>query len=252
MDGTDAQRPGRADAPSRDPGEHPHPARPLMTYALIGCCCLVFLIGPASGLVPSYGTGQALQEARSAYFNQWGVVPRTLLSGAVRPLAAPLTALFLHGNWLHLLGNLLFLFVFGGLVEQRMGPVRFALFYLGTGYVAMLCYAAAHPASGETLVGASGAISAVLGAFLYLHPHARVTSVFPFLYFLPLRFPAWVVLLFWLTVQWLAARQDGDGPGVAYLAHVVGFTLGFVYAWLCYRRAKVTGPTPASEGETPP
>jgi len=236
MDGTD-----RAEAP-----------RPLITYALLGCCCLVFLIGPASGLVPSYGTGHALDQARSAYFDRWGVVPSALLSGAAGELPTPLTALFLHGNWLHLLSNLLFLFVFGGLVEQRMGAGRFVLFYLGTGYVAMLCYAVAHPASGETLVGASGAISAVLGAFLRLHPHARVTSLFPFLLFLPLRFPAWVVLLFWLTVQWLAARQVDDGPGVAYLAHVVGFTLGFLYAWLRCRPVRVTGPTPASEGETEP
>ncbi|MDJ1135388.1 rhomboid family intramembrane serine protease [Streptomyces iconiensis] len=244
MDGTD-----RADALPRGPHGG---KRPLVTYTLIGLCCLIFLIGPASGLVPSYGTGDALREAQSAYFNRWGVVPRALLSGAAKPLTAPLTALFLHGNWLHLLGNLLFLFVFGGMVEQRMGPARFVLFYLGTGYVAMLCYAASHPGSAETLVGASGAISGVLGAFLYLFPRTRVTSVFPFLFFLPLRFPAWIVLVFWLTLQWLAVRQDGDGPGVAYLAHVVGFTLGFLYAWLRYRRARVTTPTPVPEGESPP
>ncbi|MGI5351940.1 rhomboid family intramembrane serine protease [Streptomyces sp. CA-250714] len=250
MDGTD-----RADTTRPDRGERTWPrppTRPLTTYALLGCCCLVFLIGPASGFVHSYGTGQALEQARSAYFERWGVVPRALLSGAARPLTTPLTALFLHGNWLHLLGNLLLLHVFGGLVEQRMGPARFVLFFLGTGCAAMLCYAVAHPESGEPLVGASGAISAVLGAFLRLSPHTRVTSLFPFLFFLPLRFPAWVVLLFWLALQWLAARQDGDGPGVAYLTHVVGFTLGFLYAWLRYRRARVTGPTPASEGETEP
>lgn len=225
-------------------------ARPLMTYALIGLCCLIFLIGPASGFSPSYGTGDTLREAQSDYFNRWGVVPKTLLSGDARPLLSPLTAVFLHGNWLHLLGNLLFLFVFGGLVEQRMGASRFVLFYLVTGYVALLCYAAAHPESSETLVGASGAISGVLGAFLYLFPSTRVTSVFPFLFFLPLRFPAWIVLLFWLTLQWLAVRQDSDGPGVAYLAHVVGFTLGFLYAWWAFRRARVTTPSPAPEGET--
>ncbi|WP_431979744.1 rhomboid family intramembrane serine protease [Streptomyces qinglanensis] len=244
MDGT-----GHADTQRADRSAEP---RPLATYALIGCCCLVFLLGPASGLLPSHGTGQALEEVRAAHFRRWGVVPSTLFGGELRALPTPLTALFLHGNWLHLLGNLLFLFVFGGPVEQRMGPRRFLLFYLGTGYAAMLCYAAAHPVSDETLVGASGAISAVLGAFLYLHPRTRVTSVFPFLFFLPLRFPAWTVLLFWLTLQWLATRRDGEGPGVAYLAHVAGFTLGFLSAWLHYRRARVAGPTPASEGETPP
>lgn len=243
MDGTDRA----AAAPRRRGGR----ARPPATYALIGCCCLVFVLGPACGLLPSYGTGRTLEEVRAAWLDRWGVVPRTLLDGGFgRPLLTPLTALFLHGNWLHLLGNLLFLFVFGGAVEQRMGAARFTLFYLGTGYAAMFCYAMAHPDSPETLVGASGAISAVLGAFLYLHPRAKVTSVFPFLFFLPLRFPAWVVLLFWLTLQWLAARQDGDGPGIAYLAHVVGFTLGFLLAWLGYRRARVTGPTPVREGET--
>ncbi|GAB2836880.1 rhomboid family intramembrane serine protease [Streptomyces daliensis] len=223
-----------------------------MTYALIGSCCLLFLIGPASGFVPAYGTGEELHRAQTAYFERWGVLPHTLWGGGIRPLLTPLTALFLHGNWMHLLGNLLFLFVFGGMVEERMGTPRFAVFYVCAGYVALLCYAAAHPGSTETLVGASGAISAVLGAFLYLFPRARVTSVYPFLLFLPLRFPAWLVLPFWLTLQWIAARRDTDGPGVAYLAHVVGFTLGFLYAWLQFRADKVGGPAPATKGESSP
>ncbi|GHJ19649.1 rhomboid family intramembrane serine protease [Streptomyces albus] len=240
------------DDPGATPPRRTGRRRPWVTYALIGCCFLVFLAGPASGVVPSHGTGRLVQESRAAWFDRWGVVPEALLSGRAHPLLTPLTALFLHANWLHLLGNLLFLFVFGGPVEQRMGPPRFALFYLGTGYAAMCCYAVAHPESAQPLVGASGAVSAVLGAFLFLHPRTRVTSVFPFLFFLPLRFPAWAVLLFWVTLQWLAARQDAGGPGIAHLAHVAGFTLGFLCAWLGHRRARVTGPTPACEGERPP
>lgn len=208
-----------------------------MTYTLIGACVLLFLLGPASGFLPGQGAGETLYREQTAYFRHWGVRPRDVWSGAVRPLVTPLTAVFLHGGWPHLLGNLLFLFVFGDMVERRLGPVRFTFFYVIVGYLAMLCYAAAHPASGEPLVGASGAVSGVLGAFLYLFPTARVTSVFPFLWFLPLRFPAWLVLVFWLTLQWLAARDDTDGPGVAYLAHVVGFMLGFLYAWLRFRTA---------------
>ncbi|EST34758.1 hypothetical protein N566_18175 [Streptomycetaceae bacterium MP113-05] len=220
-------------------GTHPpvRPVRghPVTTYALIGLCTVIFLLSPAAGL----GTAgdDALYREQAAYYGHWGVVPAELWSGAARPLLTPLTSLFVHGGWLHLLSNLLFLYVFGETVERRLGGLRFALCYLVAGCTAMLCYAAAHAGSDETLVGASGAISGVLGAFLYLCPGARVTSVFPFLWFLPLRFPAWLVLVFWLALQWVAARHDTDGPGVAYLAHVVGFMLGFLYAWHRFRTA---------------
>ncbi|MFC0597158.1 rhomboid family intramembrane serine protease [Streptomyces palmae] len=207
------------------------PVRPLVTYTLIGGCALVFLLGPASGLDPRYGTGERLRQAQHAYFEHWGVVPYDLWHGAGLAALSPLTALFVHANWLHLLGNMLFLYVFGAMAEERMGRLRFALFYLVTGYLALSGYAAAHAGSTQSLVGASGAISGVLGAFLWLFPRARVTSLFPFLLFLPLRFPAWLVLIFWFALQWLAVGQTRDRPGVAYLAHLVGFTLGFLYAW---------------------
>ncbi|MER6976666.1 rhomboid family intramembrane serine protease [Streptomyces carpinensis] len=225
-----------------------------VTRALIVLCCLVFVISPASGLIPSYGTGDALLVAQRSYFRRWGVVPADLFSGDPRAALTPATALFVHGSWVHLLGNMLFLHVFGAMTEERMGRVQFTLFYVGCGYLALLGYAGAHAGSGQTLVGASGAISAVLGAFLYLFPRARVTSLFPFLFFLPLRLPAWVVLPFWAALQWLAAGQAGQGPGVAYLAHVVGFALGFAYAWVRFgreTRVKVT-PAPAPEGENQP
>ncbi|MFI5974635.1 rhomboid family intramembrane serine protease [Streptomyces sp. NPDC051452] len=225
-----------------------------MTYGLIALCCLIFVLGPASGLTPGYGTGDALLTAQRAYFRHWGVVPAELFDGAVREALTPATALFVHGSWVHLLGNMLFLFVFGAMTEERMGRVRFVLFYCCSGYLALLGYAAANAASEQSLVGASGAISAVLGAFLYLFPRARVTSLLPFLFFLPLRFPAWVVLPFWAALQWLAAGRASDGPGVAYLAHLVGFGLGFGYAWVRYGLATRvrSAPAPASEGENQP
>ncbi|WP_221355545.1 rhomboid family intramembrane serine protease [Streptomyces beigongshangae] len=228
-----------------------HPAP--VAHGLIALCCLVFLTGPASGLSPSYGIGDELLSAQRAYFEQWGVVPVELFRGTPRAVAAPATALFVHGSWLHLLGNMLFLYVFGAMVEERMGHFRFALFYVGCGYVALLGYAGAHADSAQTLVGASGAISAVLGAFLYLFPTARVTSLFPFLFFLPLRFPAWVVLPFWVSLQWLAAARATQGPGVAYLAHLLGFSAGFLHAWVRYGRpARVKSPATATEGENQP
>ncbi|MFI2199565.1 rhomboid family intramembrane serine protease [Streptomyces sp. NPDC020192] len=241
-----------------------------ITYGLIALCFLLFALGPASGLTPAYGSGEVLAAAQRAYFRHWGVVPAELFGGPVHEALTPATALFVHGNWVHLLGNMLFLFVFGAMTEERMGHVEFTLFYAGCGYLALLGYAAANASSEQSLVGASGAISAVLGAFLYLFPRARVTSLLPFLLFLPMRFPAWVVLPFWVAVQWLAAAQASEGPGVAYLAHLVGFGLGFGYAWVRYGkrkgpkgglgravagdgRAKVkAAPAQASEGENQP
>ncbi|WP_093801228.1 rhomboid family intramembrane serine protease [Streptomyces sp. Wb2n-11] len=226
---------------------------PVVTYGAIGLCCLVFALGPLSGLNPSYGTGDMLLATQSAYFERWGVIPRELLSGTPAALVTPLTALFVHGNWLHLLGNMLFLYVFGVMTEERMGRVPFILFSVGCGYLALLAYAVAHSGSEETLVGASGAISAVLGAFLFLFPSARVTSLFPFLLFLPLRFPAWIVLIFWFVLQWLAARSADPGPGVAYLAHVAGFCAGFLYTWGRYRRTdRVKTSASATQGESQP
>ncbi|MER7911001.1 MULTISPECIES: rhomboid family intramembrane serine protease [unclassified Streptomyces] len=226
---------------------------PAVTYGLIAACCLLFVCGPVSGMNPAYGTGDALLAAQGSYFRRWGVVPAELMGGEPRALLTPFTALFVHGSWLHLLGNMLFLYVFGAMAEERMGRVAFALFYLATGYLALAGYAAAHAHSEQTLVGASGAISGVLGAFLFLFPRSRVTSLFPFLLFLPLRFPAWIVLIFWFTLQWMAARAAGAGPGVAYLAHVVGFAIGFLYAWVRYRGGdRVKAPAAATEGESQP
>ncbi|MEX3107251.1 MULTISPECIES: rhomboid family intramembrane serine protease [unclassified Streptomyces] len=229
------------------------PAAPV-TYGLIALCCAVFVLGPASGLNPSYGSGEALVAAQRAYYHRWGVVPADLFEGSARAALTPLTALFVHGGWVHLLGNMLFLYVFGAMTEERMGRVEFTLFYTGCGCLALLGYAAAHAGSAQSLVGASGAISAVLGAFLYLFPRARVTSLLPFLFFLPLRFPAWLVLPFWAALQWLATNRASDGPGVAYLAHVVGFALGFLYAWARFTRTTTVGAAsvPAPEGENQP
>lgn len=249
---------------------------PVVTYALIALCTVVFLLGPLSGFDASYGSGHAPACEQALYFDRWGVIPRELFHGrlpagrlplpagcpaphgfAKVPLLSVFTAMFLHGGWLHLIGNMLFLYVFGDNVENRMGRVRFALFYLAAGFLATYGFALGHPQDTQSLVGASGAISGALGAYLYLYPRARVTSVFPFLFFVPLRFPAWVVLGFWFVLQWLAAQTARGGPGIAYLAHVVGFTFGFVCAWVCYRprrgaRRKVSVVMSPTQGEAQP
>jgi membrane associated rhomboid family serine protease len=144
-----------------------------------------------------------------------------------------LTAMFLHGGWLHLLGNMLFLFVFGNNVEDRLGRLRFLAFYLVCGYAATYGFALFQASSTQPLVGASGAIAGVLGAYLVLYPRARVLSLLTFLFFLPVRLPAWVVLGSWFLLQYLYFRGAGvaAGSGVAYGAHVVGFVVGAFLVW---------------------
>jgi membrane associated rhomboid family serine protease len=225
---------------------NPVQSRPWVTYSLIAVNVAVFLTGPMAAPRP----GEAARQ--DAYFHHWGVVPAELVAHH-HPLSV-LTALFVHGSWLHLAGNMLFLYVFGNNVEDHMGRLRFALFYLACGYLAGYGYALAYSSSHHALVGASGAIAGALGAYVCLYPRAKVTSLLPFLFFLPLRLPAWLVLGFWFALQWLALRTAGPGPGVAYLAHVIGFAAGFAYAWAAYRRDADTlgGAARASRGESQP
>ena len=147
-----------------------------MTYALIALCCLIFVLGPASGFVPSYGTGDALLATQRAYFRRWGVVPADLFGHPAREALTPVTALFIHGSWIHLLGNMLFLYVFGAMTEERLGRVEFTLFYLVCGYLALLGYAVANAGSEQSLVGASGAISGIRSTLVLMRTIAVITA----------------------------------------------------------------------------
>jgi membrane associated rhomboid family serine protease len=225
----------------------------VVTWTLIAINVVVFLLEPISPLDPAGDANTTAGFCRQlAFFRQYAAIPRELTRNdpldetagpptrggcvAVRPdyqkvpFLSVLSAMFLHGGLLHLLGNMLFLFVFGNNVEDRLGRARYLLFYLVCGYVATYGFALANPASEETLVGASGAIAGVLGAYLVLFPRARVTSLIPFLFFIPVWLPAWMVLGSWFVLQWLYVQGAGtaEGAGVAYLAHVVGFVAGVV------------------------
>ena len=143
--------------------------------------------------------------------------------------ASLLTAMFLHAGWMHLLGNLLYLWVFGNNVEDRYGHLRYLLFYLATGIMATVAFVVPNISNPTTLVGASGAIAGVLGAYLVMFPGARVTVLVPFLFFLPLALPAVLVLGLWFLLQLGEVRVGSmSGGGVAYLAHVAGFVAGVV------------------------
>jgi membrane associated rhomboid family serine protease len=166
--------------------------------------------------------------------------------------------MFLHGSWMHLGGNMLYLWVFGNNVEDAMGHVRFAIFYLACGAVAALAQAAQEPSSTIPMIGASGAIGGILGAYLLLHPHARILVVVPFGFLIPLRIPAFIVLGLWFVIQFIAtASSTGDdgGGGVAYWAHIGGFAAGLVLVLVLKRRDVPLfdrGKTPAGPGAESP
>jgi len=138
----------------------------------------------------------------------------------------PLTSMFLHGSWMHIIGNSLFLWVFGNNVEDSMGRGRYLAFYLLCGLAAAGAQILSDPSSAVPMVGASGAISGVMGAYLLLYPKVRVRMLFIFIIiFRVFRIPAWMVLLWWFALQLLASVNGGMG-GVATWAHVGGFVAG--------------------------
>ncbi len=155
----------------------------------------------------------------------YGVVPASLSWSSV------VTSLFLHGGWLHVLGNMLYLWIFGDNVEDRMGHGRFVLFYLGCGAAAALGQVATNPSSIVPMVGASGAIAGVMGAYFVLFPHSRIlTAVFIFFFLDLIEIPAIFFLGIWFLMQFFSGvgslGADAAGGGVAFWAHVVGFAAG--------------------------
>ena len=214
--------------------DNPTELRPWVTIGLIAACTLAYLWeltypGPrlaevfyAYGFIPAVWFGER-------------TLPPDL--GAASPSVTLVTSMFLHGGFLHLAGNMLYLWIFGNNVEDAMGHVRFAAFYLCCGVAAALTQAYSDPGSTVPMVGASGAIGGALGAYLLLHPHARVLVLLPlgFLFY-TMRIPAYFVLGLWFVFQLFAGGvQTGDG-GVAYWAHIGGFIAGAVLLFAFKRR----------------
>jgi membrane associated rhomboid family serine protease len=227
--------------------DNPTFRRPVVTYALLATIFAVWLLVQGAGLDFHALTGSVCN---------LGLVPgeltRRALLGSSVPLGTdpegrfwvcsvdaepvnfitPLTSMFLHGSWGHILGNSLYLWIFGNNVEDSMGRGRFLVFYLVSGVAAAAAHVALDPTSPVPTVGASGAISGVMGAYLVLYPHARVKMLVPPFIFWIFRIPAWLVLIYWFGVQLLTGlpqlmpvRPDVSG-GVAVWAHVGGFVAG--------------------------
>jgi membrane associated rhomboid family serine protease len=222
--------------PLRD--DNPTRSTPVVSYGIIGACVLVYLwqatLGPRAGQAAVYALG---------------LVPAVLLQGAslppeialIPPTATVFTSMFLHGGWLHLIGNMLYLWIFADNIEDSMGHGRFIVFYLLCGIAAALAQALPAPGSEIPMVGASGAISGVLGAYLILHPRAHVLVLVPLGFFSQItRLPAVLVLGLWFLLQLISEIGAPLGAGVAFRAHIGGFMAGMaLIPFFKYRRVRL-------------
>jgi membrane associated rhomboid family serine protease len=200
----------------------------IVTYAVIALNVLAFLLE----------LGQGSEAQLATFIEAWGVVPKEYASGRdlAPTIAAPywstlFTSMFLHGGWMHLGGNMLYLWIFGDNIERSMGSLRFLIFYLACGLAASAAHIAFNLQSAVPAVGASGAISGVLGGYLLLFPQNRVRVLtrvgvahVPALYVLGF----WIVLQFINGIGSVAVTSETGGGGVAYLAHIGGFVAGLV------------------------
>ena len=227
--------------------DNPVQRTPFVTWLLIAACVVVF--------VWEFLLGREMDGA----LNVLGFIPASLHDPSsapsralgIPPVATIVISMFLHGSVLHIAGNMLYLWIFGNNIEDAMGHVRFIVFYLAAGVAAALSMAYADPLSHVPMVGASGAISGVLAAYLLLYPRARVTVVIPLgILFWPLRVSAAAVVGLWFLTQLaLAAVSDPTKPGVAWWAHVGGLAAGLALTPL-FKLADVPyfGPSPRHRG----
>lgn len=215
--------------PIRD--DNPQINQPIATYTLIGLNAAAWFLLQGMGLSEQLGMSVC----------QYGLIPADLFDVNAAPSRcgdnglgwpAVLTSMFMHGSWMHILGNMWFLWIFGGNVEDSMGAVRFTLFYLLSGVAAAAAQVVTDTSSLIPMVGASGAIGGVMGAYIMLFPKVKVhLLVFVFITF---RVPAVAMLGYWIVVQLMGGitSLNSTGGGVAFWAHVGGFAAGAALVWL--------------------
>ncbi len=221
--------------PIRD--DNPQLNTPFVTYGLITANVLSWF------LLQGFGIGEQLHASICHY----GLIPSEIFAGDVSQVSSRqictgpgsgwfgvVSSMFMHGGWMHIIGNMWFLWVFGDNVEDSMGPVRFLIFYLLSGLCAAAAQVLANPASAIPMVGASGAIGGVMGAYIMLYPRVKVhMAVILIIIFTTFRVPAVAMLGYWVAVQVLGALSNtGSGGGVAFWAHIGGFASGAALVWL--------------------
>jgi membrane associated rhomboid family serine protease len=222
---------------------------PFVTVGLIVADALVFLYQLSLGLTDDPAAARAAQ----AFVFEFGLIPCRLTATCAAPAEFPhpvvtiFTSMFMHGGFFHIFGNMLYLWIFGNNVEDTLGHARFVGFYLASGVTAALAQTLVGPSSTIPMIGASGAVSGVLGAYLLLFPHASVLTLLTFGFFIRIvRIPALFVLGFWIVVQLLngvitfgasAATGEPQG-GVAWFAHIGGFLAGMAFLYVLRPRER--------------
>ena len=200
--------------------DNPTSSRPLVTYFLIGFCVVIFLTQLVS---QSYRTRQL--------FYSYGFIPSVLMGHDQLPIDVYVvpaymtifSSMFLHGGWLHLIGNMWYMKIFADNIEDNLGSKNFIIFYILCGICAAMTQVLTDTHSQIPMVGASGAIGGVLGAYLINHPNARVLVLIPYIIITIIRIRALYVLGFWFILQFISS-----GGGVAYAAHIGGFVSGMI------------------------
>ena len=216
--------------PIRD--DAPTVRKPYLTVSLIVVNSLIFFYSISLGA-----------RGFQLFTIQFGYIPVEFVSGleltpqlAASAYLTPFASMFMHGGWLHLIGNMLFLWIYGNNIEDYFGPVKFLLFYIVSGLAAIALYTLFGPSSQVPLVGASGAIAGVMGAYIVLHPRARITVLVIFFFIQFVVLPAKVVLGIWFVYQLLMSMiGSATGGGVAWMAHVGGFAFGWAVLKLLTR-----------------
>ncbi|MBL6758640.1 MAG: rhomboid family intramembrane serine protease [Pelagibacteraceae bacterium] len=207
--------------------DNPTNSTPIITYVIIGICVIVFLLEISS---PNYTSG--------ALFYSWGVIPASLVHNLqvpeeiyrVPPMATLITSMFMHGGFMHLIGNMLYMWIFADNIEDELGKTKFIIFYILSGIAAALTQVYMNTESTVPMVGASGAIGGVLGAYIVNHPRAKVLVLIPLGFFTQIiKVPAIFVLGIWFILQFVSsAFSSSSGGGVAYGAHIGGFIFGAI------------------------
>ena len=196
--------------------------KPYVNWTIFGICVVVFIY---ELLLPP-------RQLETLFF-QFGAIPAEI--SRFSDLYALITSMFLHGGWAHIIGNMLFLLVFGDNIEDAMGHLSYLLFYLLTGIAAGLAQVLLDVNSTIPLIGASGAISGVLGAYIVLFPHGKVRAVVVFGFLQVIMVPAWIMIGLWFVLQLIsgiASLGAAPGGGVAFWAHVGGFVAGALLVWI--------------------